>query len=123
MNHSLAMSFFQRFANLDCYARKFEWDKRTALQAVGKGFTFDVLHDQIVGAVLAANVIERANVWMVQAGDGTGFAFKTLAQFRCVGQMWWKNFQRHRAIEARILRAVNFTHATSANRRNDFVGA
>ena len=98
------------------------WCERTTLESPGERLAFDVLHDQIVGAVLTANVIERANIWMVQAGDGAGFTFETLAHLRCVCQMWRENFQRYGTRKTRVSRAVNFTHATRANRRNDFVG-
>jgi len=39
-----------------------------------------------------------------------------------VGEGSGKNFQRHGTIKPRVFRAVNFAHATCANRRNNFVG-
>src|ERR1700676_2103561 len=70
-----------------------------------------------------AGIEERADVRMVQAGDGLCFTVKTLAQFRAVGEMRGKNFDRHDAIEARIAGFVHFAHAARANLRDDFVRA
>ena len=33
-----------------------------------------------------------------------------------------QDFDRDRAVEPRILRAIHFSHAARAKRRNDFVG-
>jgi hypothetical protein len=98
MNYSLAMRFFERFADLNRDARKFSGRKRAALQTLGECFAFDVLHDQIIRAVLAANVIEGANIGMIETGYGASFAFKTLAHFRRVRQMLRQDFQRDSAV-------------------------
>src|ERR1700722_12230231 len=123
MNYSLAMRFFERFADLNRDAGKFSGRERAALQALGECFAFDVLHDQIIGAVLAANVIEGANIWMVETGYGAGFAFKTLAHFRRIRQMLRQNFQRDGAVEPGVFRTINFAHAARTDGGDDLVRA
>ncbi len=72
----------------------------------------DVLHDQIV----RSDVVEGADVRMVQAGDRVRLALEALAEGR-------QTFlDGNDAIEAGIERLVNLPHATDANGRDDFVG-
>jgi len=50
----------------------------TAAVSVATLVPFHALHHQIVDAVLASHVVQRADVRMVQTGDGLGFAFEAL---------------------------------------------
>ena len=50
----------------------------------GWRFPIQVLHNQEMDAVLLADVIERADVGMVEAGDCSGFSLESLAQLRLV---------------------------------------
>jgi len=54
---------------------------------------------------------------MIQSGDGAGFALKAL------GKVLERNFDRYRAVQARIARFVDLAHAARANGRKDFIGA
>jgi hypothetical protein len=53
---------------------------------------------------------------MIQSGDGAGFS-KRSEKFSSA------NFDRYRAVQARIARFVDLTHAARANGRKDFIGA
>jgi len=44
-----------------------------------------VLHDQVVDAVLLSDVVEGADMGMIEAGDGPCFAFKAFPQLGSVG--------------------------------------
>ena len=55
------------------------------LEALGQCFTFEVLHDQKVRAAVGADVMERADVGMIQARDGFRFALEALAAGRVAG--------------------------------------
>ena len=59
----------------------------TRLEAVSQGLAFQVLHDQVVDAILVADIVQRADVRVVQAGNRLGFAVETLAQFA----NYWKD--------------------------------
>ena len=60
---------------------------------------------------------------MVEAGNGAGFAFESLANFGSVGQPLWENFDGDSAVKARVACAVHFAHAAGAERRLNFVRA
>ena len=68
-----------------------------------------------------AYVMQRADVGMIQAGDGFCFALESLAQFSSVREMNGKNFNGDNSIEAGIAGFVNFAHSARANRTGDFV--
>jgi hypothetical protein len=54
---------------------------------------------------------------MIQSGDGAGFALKALEK------VFERNFDRYRAVQARIARFVDLPHSTRADGRKDFIGA
>src|SRR5262249_43443988 len=74
---------------------------------------FYVVHHKIV----RPNVMQRANVWMIQRGDGTGLAFEALGEFLV------RNFDRNKTIQPRVAAFVHFPHATGADARKDLVRA
>src|SRR5579862_5921011 len=53
--------------------------KRTLLEARCQRLSFQVLHNQEVGGVLTAHIVERADIGMVERRNGFSFALKTLA--------------------------------------------
>ena len=69
-----------------------------------------------------ADVVERADVRMIQAGDRFCFALESLAQFGTIGKMSRQNFDGDDSIEARIAGAVNLAHSTRTDSGEDFVG-
>jgi hypothetical protein len=72
---------------------------------------------------LRADIEERADIRMLQSGDGARFAFKALASIGGISQMLRQNLYGDGAIEARVACAIDFSHAASAERRDYFVGA
>ena len=47
---------------------------------VSHSFAFQVFHDQEMDSILLADVVQGADVRMVQAGDGSGFALESFTQ-------------------------------------------
>jgi len=58
---------------------------------------------------------------MVERGDRLGLAFEALLQVTIVGELLRQNFDSDGALQPRIADAVDFTHATRAQRRDDLV--
>jgi hypothetical protein len=71
--------------------------------------------------VLRADVVEMADVRMIQRGNGAGFALKALLEFGIVGEMSGENLDGDSAIEARVFRPVDFSHTAGAERGLNFV--
>ena len=74
-------------------------------------FPWHVLHDQVVGA----DVVEGADVGMVEGGDGVGFLLEA------AGEADQRSLNGDVAVEARVASAPDFAHAPFADRREDFV--
>lgn len=63
---------------------------------------------------MVADIIECANVGMVQREDSSGFAFKPLLGLRIFGEVRWKNLDCDRAIKPCVERTIHLTHPAGA---------
>ena len=73
----------------------------------------DVLHHQVI----RPNIVQRANVGMIQRRHGASFALETLTE------LGLGSFDRNDAIEARVASLVHFAHSARTDWRKDFVWA
>ena len=119
----MAMGCVQRVGNLDGVLDCSLGWQRSLLEPAGECLTFQVLHHQVIDPVLMANVVQRADVRMAQAGDGLGFAVETFAQLRIAGEMLGQNFDRDSAVEPRVARPVDLAHSSGAESGQNLVGA
>jgi hypothetical protein len=58
---------------------------------------------------------------MIQAGDRFRFSFETLLANWIRRQLWGQNLDRHRAVEPRVSRAIDFSHTARTQRRLNLV--
>ena len=121
MRDALAMRLIQRVGNFDRVLQHLLDRQRTFHQAMREGLAFQILHHQEIDIVLMAGVVERADVGMIQAGDGFCFAVEALAQFRAVGEMSGKNLDGDDAVEARIAGLVHLAHSARTDCGENFV--
>ena len=84
---------------------------------------FEKLEDQIVELAVAADVMDGADVRIVQRRDDAGFLLEALARFRIGRQRAGQDLDGDRAIEPGVTGAVDLAHAARADRRDDLVGA
>jgi hypothetical protein len=73
----------------------------------------DVFHYQIIGT----NIVELADVWMIQRTDGLGFSFESF------GELFLRNLDRDIATDAGITRLPCLSHAAFPNKRDAFIWA
>jgi hypothetical protein len=73
--------------------------------------------------LLVADVVEDADVGVLEVGDGLGFALEALAEFGALGQMRGQRLDGDDTVEARVAGLVDFAHASCADLCEDFVGA
>src|SRR5260370_31992522 len=117
------VGFVERIGDLRAvFQGLIEWE-RTLFQPLGESFTFDALHHQIIGAILLADVMERADVWMVQAGDGFRFAFEALLANRIRAELRGKDLDGDAALQPRIARPIDFAHSAGTERSSNLVRA
>lgn len=104
----------QAVANFSADAGELLERERSLFQAIGESFSLEIFHDDVADAALFADVVELANVGMIQRGDGTSFTFKAGVGFGFFGEMFGQNFDGDGAIEASVARGINFAHAACA---------
>src|SRR4029079_659655 len=74
-----------------------------------------ILHDQEVNAILMADIVQGADVRMIQPGDRTSFLLEALARLRIIGHVRGQDLDCDRTIEPGVSRLVNLTHPTSSD--------
>ena len=94
-----------------------------ARETLGERLALQELHDQEVGAVLMADVEERADVRVRERRDGLGFPIETQPCVRIAGQGRREDLDRDGAVQARVVRLVDLPHPPGADAGEDFVGA
>jgi hypothetical protein len=93
----------------------------SAADAFFQRHTIQKFHrDERVAGVLS-DVMNRANVGMIQRGSGLGFALEAFKRIRVVRHIFRKEFQSDRAIEPGVLCFVHHAHATNAKLFNHAV--
>jgi hypothetical protein len=123
MRHAVAVRLVEGAGNLGPVLKHLRHWQRPLFQPRRQRLSFQVFHDNKINAVLPADVVQRADVGMIQAGDGFGLALETLPACRIVGEMRRKNLDGNSAVQARIPRLIDFAHPARAERRDNFVGA
>ena len=93
------------------------------LQATAQRLALEVLHHQEVDLVLVTDVEQRADPRMIQCGNMAGLAFEAQTEFGADGHAAPDHLDRHRAIEAGVVRPIDLAHAATADQRHDFVSA
>src|SRR5262249_30014768 len=78
---------------------------------------------EIVDAVLVTNVVQRADVGMVQVRDDAGLALKALAPLGVGGEFRRQHLNGHRPVQTRVPGAVDLPHASRTEGCEDFIGS
>ena len=82
-----------------------------------------VLHDEKRDALLLADVIERADVGMIELRDDARFPMEALAELRVGGELVGLDFDRDNPIQPRIARAIDLAHAAGGVKTLDPIRA
>ena len=78
MDHAMPVRAIKRVGNLDRVAEHLFGRQRSAREPRGQRLAFEVLHDEEGDAVLLADIVQDADVRMVQRRDGARFAIEAL---------------------------------------------
>src|SRR5437016_11390551 len=122
MHHTAAMRFIQCVRDLRTHVEHLLQPQRPLLQTLRQRFTFETLHYQIVDSVLMTDVVQHADMWMIQVRDGFCFALEPLLVHRIRRKLRRQNLDGDTTLQPRITRAVHLAHAARTQWREDFVG-
>ena len=123
MHHTTAMRFIQCIRDVRTQLEHLLQRQRPLLQTLGQRFALDALHHQVVDSVLMTDVMQHANVWMIQVRDGFRFALEPLLAYGIGRKLRGQNLDGDTAFQSRITRAVYLTHSARTERRHNFVWA
>jgi hypothetical protein len=123
MGHALPMRLIKSVGNLNPVTKPLISRHGSPFESGGQRLTFQELEDEVVDAVLVTNVVQRADVGMVQVGNDSGLALKALAPFGVGGEFRRRHLDGHGPVQARVPGAVDLPHASRTEGSEDFVGS
>ena len=132
MHDPLSMCLVKGIRNLNRVAKRLVERQRSLLQSIRQRLPLDVLQNHVVevplvadlsaGALAKVDVMERADVRVVQAGDGTGFPLKSFFEPGVIGKVRRENLDRDRAVKPGVPGLVDLPLPPGPEGREDFVG-
>ncbi len=126
MHDAPAVGGVEGGGDLDAVLDHLRHRDRTLRDAIGKRLSLDELEDEEVDVgtvhLLAAHVMDRADVRMVERGDRFRLAFEARAERFVVREAGRENLDRDLALQARVPGPVDLAHAAGAERGDDLVG-
>jgi hypothetical protein len=107
MDDALEVRRLERRCNLDCQPQRFAGRERARFFGGDDRRAVDALHDQVA----RADIVDLADVGVVECRDCLGFPLEPFAELR------GGYFDRDVAIQARVSGSIHFTHAARAEGR------
>ena len=86
-----------------------------------QGLARQQLHDDEVQPLVLPDVVDRADVRMIQSRGGAGFAAESVQRCGIAPGALGQDFQGHLAAQARVPRPVDLSHAALADATEDLV--
>ena len=84
---------------------------------------FEVLEHEIVGVAVAADVVDRADVGVVERRDRAGFLLEARPRLVVLGETGRHDLDGDGPIESRVARAIHLAHRAGARPGDDLVAA
>ena len=122
MNNALGMRGVESVGNLRLQARAtVSFSTGLPADVVLQGHAVQKFHGDECLAVLLANVVDGADVGMVQRGRGLGFALKTSECLRVAGNFLGQELEGNEAMQPRVLSLVDHAHPAATELLDDAV--
>jgi hypothetical protein len=71
-------------------------------------------HDDVEAVLVLADIVNRADVGVVEGGGGTGFALESLAGLRVLGQRFGQELEGYATAEAPVFGFIDHSHTPTA---------
>ena len=99
MDDAVAVRLVERVRDLGCDLRRLIQRQRAFLEASGERLPIQAWHDQKMRAVGFADVVDAADVRMLERRDGARLALEARAEVRVAGDFGREDLDRDAAIE------------------------
>jgi hypothetical protein len=116
---ALGVRRIQRIRHLNGQVQKVVKVKRARRDLVFESRTLQVLHHQEWPALVPVDIVKRADVGMVQGGDGARLSLEALHRGAVSRQRFRQKLHRHRAAQAGIFGLIDDTHPAAAQHGDD----
>jgi len=123
MHDADAMRGVERAADLNRQPQRVGYGQGPLLETCGQRLAVEELHHQELDVSLAADIMNRADVRVVERGDRARFLLEAKTQVGIAGQRSRHHLDRHGAIETGVARFVDLAHPARPEGSHDFVGA
>ncbi len=121
MNDAFGVRRIQGIGNLDAQVQQLIRSYGAVLDSVLQGLPFQVLHDDEGLAFVIADVVDGADVGMIECRGRSGLPLETIQCLFVLGKLFRQKFQGHIAAQAGVLSLVDHTHPTATQFLCDFV--
>ncbi len=121
VNDVFGVRSVERVGDFDCESQEVFDVHGAAVDAVLERLAIEKFHGDEGVAILLADIVNRADVGMVQCGGGLRFTLESRQSLWIAGDILRQKFQRDESLEARVFGLVNDTHASAAELFDDAV--
>ncbi len=97
--------------------------QRACRKTQGERLAFEILHDQKIDAVLTPDIVERADMRVIERRNRARLALEPLARLGIARHVRRQDLDRDGAIQARVAGFVDLAHAARAKGGLNLVGA
>ncbi len=123
MNDAAAVCGIERLCHLDPERQGLLDRERAATKPFRERLPREVLHDKKIHAINMSDVVQTADVRMIEGGDGARLTEKTRASLGVSCRLARQQLDRYRASQPGIAGPVHVSHATTTQQRQDLVRA
>ena len=121
MNDAFGMRGIERVGNFDGERQQRVQFQRAPRDQVLQGHAIEKLHGDKRLAILLADVVDGADVGMVQRGCGLRLALKAAERLRILGDFIGQKLEGDEAVQPRVFGFVDHTHPAAAQLLDDAV--
>jgi hypothetical protein len=121
MDDAFGMSGIERVGDVHGEFEQCVEIERAAGDSVLERFAFEALHGDEGFAVFLADVVDGANIGVIEGGGGLGFALEPGEGLGIFGDGVWEEFQSDEAAQARVFAFVDDAHSAAAEFLEDAV--
>src|SRR6185436_2459871 len=123
MDDAMAMRGVERRGDLDGAPDRLVRWQRAFGNSIRERLALEARHHEEVRPLVLADVVQGADVGVIESADRLGLALEALAAIGIGCRFIRQDLDRDGAIEPAVLRPVDLTHPARAERRDDFVRA
>src|ERR1700758_3018314 len=109
MDDALGVGGFERVGDLNAEIEYFLERHGPATDYALQRLAIEILHDDEGAAVFFADVVNGADIGMIEGRGGLGFAAEALEGLAILGHFFGQEFQGYRTVKARVLSFIDDT--------------